>query len=531
MESKTCKTFEMHKALIFSVMQKQAGTVAKALLELVMNSADAGSKRIDIAITREGFTASDEGRGFQSEKEIDEWFATFGTPHSEGDSTYGAFRMGRGQIMTFARTVWRTRTFQMNVDVRERGLDFDLIRDLEDRPGCLIEGNWYTPMKAVEFKAAVRELREMVEFAGILVTINGEVASKNPAELGWDRVTDDAYIRFEQQGGLRVYNLGVLVRSYPGHQHGACGVVVSRKQLKVNFARNEILTSECEAWGRIKEVLSGYAREKAKNTMRLDADARRHLMDQLVTGAIQPEMVKDARLIEALDGRKLKISELAGKQVIVAAADDTRADYIAQTRRDVIVVSEAFVHSCGMETKDEFQQVLRTAVAALEPKKADQIVIEDADEVLATVSKDRVALRTEDLSPQESAMLRFLEKINGDVVRMVSQRSGYKPKARRLLPGESETAEAWTNGHDWIYLERRKLNQPLTLHSALENLLILVHEYLHDASDLEGHAHDQEFLAAFHALAIYRWFGDQPISAWLESRMEREGVLPFPRSA
>jgi len=56
MESKTCKTFEMHKALIFSVMQKQAGTVAKALLELVMNSADAGSKRIDIAITREGFT-------------------------------------------------------------------------------------------------------------------------------------------------------------------------------------------------------------------------------------------------------------------------------------------------------------------------------------------------------------------------------------------------------------------------------------------------------------------------------------------
>ena len=42
------RKFRMHPDLLFSVIKAQAGTLAKALMELVMNSVDAGASRIEI---------------------------------------------------------------------------------------------------------------------------------------------------------------------------------------------------------------------------------------------------------------------------------------------------------------------------------------------------------------------------------------------------------------------------------------------------------------------------------------------------
>jgi hypothetical protein len=299
---------------------------------------------------------------------------------------------------------------------------------------------------------------------------------------------------------------------------------VSRKQLQVNFARNEVLQSECTVWARIKEVISEYAQEKAQNTMRLDADARRHLMDGLVTGAILPQAIQDARLIEAMDGRKLRIADLAGKHVIVAPEGDTRADFISQTRRDVVVVDEAFVKGCGIGSTEEFQEVLRNAVAAVEPRKAEQIVIQDGEEVLSSVSKEKTALRQDALIPKGKDFLDFLVGINDDVVRAVSQRSGYRPKPRRLLAGESESRMGWTDGATYIYIERRLLERPLDLHTASDTVLLLIHEYLHDSSDMDTHPHDLEFYKAFHDIVSYQWFGEN-MTAWIESRLVRIGAL------
>ena len=228
-------SFCIHPAIIYSVIEKQAGTIGKALLELVRNAKDAGSDRVVLVITRQGYRVTDQGRGFRNSQEITEWFSTFGTPHVEGDAYYGRFRMGRGQAMAFSASEWRTGSFKMEVDIKGKGLDYDLTVDLPDHKGCEITGIWYKPLTAQQLKAAVKEIKEMVEWADFIVTVNGETVSRDPAKEAWDRITADAYIRFEQQGGLKVFNLGVLVRSYPGYLMGACGTVVSRKALQVNF--------------------------------------------------------------------------------------------------------------------------------------------------------------------------------------------------------------------------------------------------------------------------------------------------------
>lgn len=516
------RAFRIHPDIIYSVIEKQSGTIGKALLELAMNAADAGSDSINFEISSRGFKAVDKGRGFQGKEEIENWFETFGTPHQEGDATYGRFRMGRGQIMSFAATTWTTGIFRMHVDIKGRGLNYDLVIGLDPVAGCTIEGIWYRPLAPRDVKAAIKELREMVAFTAINVFINGELASKKPEGEQWDKVTDDAYIRFESQGGLRVYNLGVLVRSYPGYMFGRCGVVCSRKPLGVNFARNEILVSECKVWSSIRAVIAESVRDKARKTTRLDADARRNLMDGLVTGAVEPADIENARLIEAMDGRKLCLTDLADKKVVVVNAGDSRGQFIANTRKDVIVISEEFIRECGMPDRETFQDVVRTVVARIDPEKASQVAIEDAAPTLAAVSLAKRALVDECLAPDEVRFLQFLKEINDEVVTAVARRSGYAPARRRIHGGESDSSDGWTDGATYIYINRSFLQRPLDLGSAMAAVLLLVHEYLHDSSDEVCHsglAHDFEFYRAFHDVVSYNWSDHPSITAWLIDKL------------
>ncbi|CCP05931.1 hypothetical protein BN440_0880 [Erwinia amylovora MR1] len=90
--------FEIDPQIIHHIIYSQAGSIGKAVIELMMNSDDAGASMVSIDITPEGFAYRDDGRGFASYEDVKRYFGRFGTPHQEGDATYGRFRLGRGQI-------------------------------------------------------------------------------------------------------------------------------------------------------------------------------------------------------------------------------------------------------------------------------------------------------------------------------------------------------------------------------------------------------------------------------------------------
>lgn len=138
------RSFGIHPAILLTLMREQAGSVEKALAELVMNSVDARSTRIDITTSDTGFSIADDGKGFTSIDQLETFFDMFGTPHEAGDAYYGRFRVGRGQIMSYAKTTWRSGPFEMRVDIDPSAKDigYDLVVHKAIAPGCRVDGEF-----------------------------------------------------------------------------------------------------------------------------------------------------------------------------------------------------------------------------------------------------------------------------------------------------------------------------------------------------------------------------------------------------
>jgi hypothetical protein len=253
------RTLVMHPQAIFTFIKAQAGSLGKALSEMVMNSMDAFASSVDISLTPSGFVVADNGQGFKSRDEIEAWFETFGFPHDEGNHrTYGKFGMGRAQMWAFAPTNWATNEFIMRVDVKARGLNYELDIAKEPFEGTQIAGNFYQPMDGFALHRTEQELKALVLFAPGMVTLNGKVINSNPALRKWDVDTDDAWCSFDPTARtLDVYNAGVLVANFPKYRFGCAGVVVTKpnRPLALNLARNDILVAECPVWARVATLL------------------------------------------------------------------------------------------------------------------------------------------------------------------------------------------------------------------------------------------------------------------------------------
>lgn len=68
------RAFGLHPKILLTIMREQAGSLAKAMAELVMNSVDAGATRIDLTVGESTFELSDDGCGFSSRDQLENFF-------------------------------------------------------------------------------------------------------------------------------------------------------------------------------------------------------------------------------------------------------------------------------------------------------------------------------------------------------------------------------------------------------------------------------------------------------------------------
>jgi hypothetical protein len=509
-QSKQQRHFQMHPDLLWSVIKAQAGSQSKALLECVMNAVDAGATRCDMALDETSFSISDDGKGFQSRVEIENFFETFGTPHQEGDATFGKFRMGRGQLFSFARNIWRSGNFRMDVDIKARGLAYQLETDLPVQQGCEITGTWYERIPLPDVLSIRHELGTLIQWMPITVTLNGTVISKKAGDQKWTHETDEAFFLTRGTGGLSVYNLGALVRTYPAHQFGVSGIVLSKKQLAVNFARNDILLSECQVWRRIRKELDNFCGKLVSKNSLTDAE-RDALADRFARDECRYEDIKAVKLLIDASGHKRSLLELSRAKLVTVVTEQKdwlRADIIMQQAMAFVLRQES-LDRFSVSSAQELADLLRLRTEKIYNRPFVDLQSVEFESVAGHLSDKHTLFPDKKLTHQLRALQKGLQNAADALcntinihVRQKGEWRTDQSMARAVHIGQSDVSEAWTDGRSYIVFEERVMRNLLSGRRSLDSVLaILLHEYCHDASDQEGHLHSPEFYEMFHDVA------------------------------
>jgi hypothetical protein len=557
--------FELDPQIIHHIIYSQAGSIGKAIIELLMNSVDARATAVRLSMTKEGFECSDDGNGFASREDVIRYFGRFGTPHEEGDATYGRFRLGRGQIMAHASTIWRSNAWQMTVDTRAMGYSYDLEQLEHTLPGCSITGRWYESLTDSELMSAVQEIRDLVRYTPVSVELNGRVITRDPRTERWDAEDEFAWYRAKEDGAVSIYNQGVLVRHDPAHMWGAGGLIVSKKAIALNVSRTEILRKTCPVWKAI-----------AKQFGTLADDVRSRLGDHRKTEASRE---KSARALLAGDPNVVQIYEkeevitlLPGKRNVTMQAFLQKCRYSHNKRQGnrFTVVENGFDVPKG-------EAIAREGIAVVvHPKTLERFGCYNAHDLLDCVDRIHANIR-EDVEKNGTRFwgldsLKLPELVAFSALRdafvertaLVTERDALDKEARRawtalrtilhhyaavltggerryhgspiarggksfqILLGQSNTAEAWTDGDSYIAftVDVVKRLKTVPLKAAAYIFSLIEHEVAHEGDSLDC-GHDEAFYQRFHDLTIKyaqerQWY----MHAWLmryTTSMEGEG--------
>jgi hypothetical protein len=547
------REFKMSPHLLWDVITRQAGRIEKAVLEAVMNSIDAGSTRCDVTITPQKIEISDDGKGFVDKMEIENFFATFGYRHQEGDARYGRFRMGRGQMFSFGVNDWTSGEFRMRVDLKpqkdQEKLGFDYSESNPRHKGCRIEIALYERLMPSDVQRISMELKNYVAWAEIPVVVNGTQVNKLPSQGKWDEEDADAYYKFSDRGSLDVYNIGVLVRSYPASDFGSGGIIVSKAAVGVNFARNDI-QSDCPIWRRITKKVRAQQTDAALKKPRLDETQREALAQNLFVGNTGVAAALDAQLLTDVKGNAHALKKLGdltryGGQVTVAPRRDRLGEAVMQ-KNLAFVLDEQTVERFGADSLKELLDGLAGMAEQEYKSKIEErhgkhphtywnlpdsrqlsvmrdlgsairhLKLVDIQSLKALVSTDYKVLAPKDLKPSEKLVLDALKLCSNHVVSGIyvareegnasffdDRNMGYGA-GRRIALGESDSADGWTDGQSNIWINREFVARNATkgFDGWVRIAGLILHEYMHQGPDTDTHVHDAAFYQAFHDMTI-----------------------------
>lgn len=503
------RKFKMHDALLTSVIRDQAGSLWKGVLEGIQNAVDAGSTAIDLTVTPEKIIISDNGRGFQSLQEVNDYFETFGTPHEEGDAIFGHFRMGRGQMFNYGVTTYRTGEFRFVVDIEKDGLEYDMHHGLEPHPGCEVAIDLYESLLEGEKYDLEKRLRQAIKYLNTPVTLNGEIITTAPASVKWDYEDDDAYYKLDSSQTVTVYHLGCYILDYPAHNLGSGGTVVAKKHLMVNMARNAI-NDQCPIWRRIKKFYQDKSREKNLRKPRLDDAGRQNLIDQLIAREVRISEIDKLKLIRNSNGSYLTLKQILGrsdKPVAFAPLGHRGADR-AMASGVVTVIDEAVLADFGVASPQEWATLMERLIQH-DPKCWFQPPrIMPLEDIESNFDGFFNIIPEKDWKPVETIWMRALELADRDVCGWDAGigyghyvPDGHITPRRKFVLGDSDLADAWTDGETYIAINRGFLAglKNRDFRDCVRLAQLVMHEYCHrESSAGDTHLHDATFYQNYH---------------------------------
>ncbi len=476
------KAIKAGSQLFYQAIYNQAGSVEKAFLEYVMNAADSGAKKIEITLANNGidYTIFDDGDGFgdptysyeEKVKCIEPVFGFLGFDHGKPEDNhriYGKFGIGRAQLWSFSSNNWFTHNISMEVDVKNRGKDWDIKETNEFVDGCRIEGKFYDPIPMNDIGFISNQLAKMCAFAPLDVYFNGKKISRPLNELKHDLGVKGVRANLKPSGELFVYNQGVFVRSFITSEFGFGGIICSDvgSPFEVNTARNDIIRHKCTLWQKVRDALGEKLRKRMHSERETLSDCERQgLLMRIIGGDIEEaKFAAKKPLLKMANNRYISIEKLLKEKHFTCILEDQLshaldgATNIIQEDKDIPVIQMSFIKTLGNDIKSikSSLEFIQSHVLGDEPSDINLLSLEDMVEHL------QLDLTRREISDRKTTKRHqlFLETLNDRNLLLKLGAIAYEheiiPDPETILDytiklGESETHKCWLGDNKEIFL-------------------------------------------------------------------------------
>lgn len=529
--STTQETFTVDKAIIKSLIFQQAGSIEKAAMELVMNEIDAKSSavHIDINDNMSGISVYGDGVGFKCREDITKLFGRFGFNHNTDeelarDRRYGTYGLGRAQILAFGACKWVTNNFIIEVDLysdQEGDLPYNVKEFTEDQfRGTKVDVSLKEPMTLWDRHNLERELKNMLKYTPQKVFLNGKQINQDPKEVKWTDKNDTIAFKSapsQSTSGLTLYNDGVFIRTYPHSQFGVSGDITSLDTtFEVNMARNDVTQSICKIWASLRDFLKPHREKKAKKS--LTNNDRIFLLRNFISGELPLKDISTKRLFKDISGKNSSLKMLfdhSNFNFTLAPSKNSTLGEKVHNNRSAFVFTPDWLGDMNFDSLDELFSSIKiaaeTELKELEKttrygmgiydlkdllRNLEEVNIVKFSDVSEGIDNSHCLIPDSKLTKLQKIKLKGIERLNLDVCSSFNH-GGAK---RRIVVGESETAEAWTDSATFIAINKDILDEAYS--GGVKGLTrianILVHEYCHDEASVGDHNHNHEFYQRFH---------------------------------
>lgn len=551
----TTNKFNIHPEFIISTIKDQAQGIAKAVVELVMNSIDAGASGVwfeilenDPVHQRFKFSITDNGKGM-TEKDISTYFANFGVPHEDGDAVYGKFRIGRGQCFSISKTEWHSLDNLLQVDLIDalegrdlEGINFKFTKADNYFKGCKVVIDVYSQYYG-ETGTLFDELGQYLRYAPVDIYLDDYIWIQRlsdqlkalPDEMAYVE-TKDAYFLYSKNSDFTIYNdidfynIGIHI---PHQDYSASvfkGVIISKKPFVVTTSRNEVITNRCPLWSKITKQLLKVEKEYIDFTLiqnlhvqtsRIGENvAELMLVNHLIGKHSYPDLllnsIDELQLFTDYKGYYYSINDLKQsnfKALIIYdrfSHDITVMERIEKNLNALVLKSEGLIAQLTYEYRN-FQNSKGREVMPFDAaefytlKKLSRYLNKKGMSTKAILYSDVAKNYTEEYTTlaKHSVPKSYLEKlhvINEYVSEIMLKEHGIAK--RELHIGRAKYARAWTDGKNTITFNESTIKSMFKNEEYLMIINIIVHEYCHlTAHDV---SHDIEFYTNFHDLVMYQ---------------------------
>lgn len=512
--------FEADEGLVHHIIQNQNGTIETSLIELICNSIDAGSDTVKIILTNNKFEILDHGKGFKDKEEIMNFFKKFGTPHAEGDATFGRFRIGRGQIISFSDAVWHSKEFKMKTCIKNNSYGFEFIEDKNDYiDGCKVSGHFKNEIREWDLSSIKKELINKLKYIDAVVLLNGiQITEK---DVKWDFEDEDIKILWnpKRNDGIKLYSQGVFVKDIQNYYYDLNADIISKNALKLNMARNETNVND-GIWKKINNILIKKSQEIAKNNIgsrKLDEKARRGIVNQLIEGLIRFDEALNMSILKDSRGHTFSIRMLINKKIPLSIANKNekrKAEWLSMQSTATILDSEELriwdVEN-STDLKNKLEKILKrdNEKSKIESynyylKELNNINSVDFDKLAININDSMKTLKNSDLNVREAAARNAVQAASNTMAKRLSNLKNENIQKRKIIIGESCIADAWTDSESYIVVTRKMLKLlDSGFYGAIQISLLILHEYIHDKSSFESHEHDFDFYKQYHDISSH----------------------------